>query len=191
MDAPAVNAHLKSLAARLAVPAQLAVAALVLGLAALCLHRLATSLDIHAVLRTARAIPGWRLAAAFALTAGSYLLLTAYDVMALRTIGRPLPYRTAALASFTSYTLSHNLGFGILTGAAARLRIYGAKGLGTGEVARVTAIAGVTFWTGVFASASLALLVHRRPLAAPGTSSRWARSTRQARACWRCWWAPR
>ncbi|WP_454798214.1 bifunctional lysylphosphatidylglycerol flippase/synthetase MprF [Novosphingobium lindaniclasticum] len=168
MDAPAVNAHLKSLAARLAVPAQLAVAALVLGLAALCLHRLATSLDIHAVLRTARAIPGWRLAAAFALTAGSYLLLTAYDVMALRTIGRPLPYRTAALASFTSYTLSHNLGFGILTGAAARLRIYGAKGLGTGEVARVTAIAGVTFWTGVFASASLALLVHRRPLAVAG-----------------------
>jgi phosphatidylglycerol lysyltransferase len=157
-------AHLKPLARRLAVPAQLTVAALVLVLAALCLHRLAMSLNIHALMRTARAIPGWRLAVAFGLTTASYLLLTIYDVMALRTIGRPQPYRTAALASFTSYTLSHNLGFGILTGAAARLRIYGAKGLGAGEVARVTAIAGITFWTGVFASVALALLVHHRPL---------------------------
>jgi len=157
-------AHLKPLARRLAVPAQLAVAALVLALAALCLHRLAMSLNIHALMRTARAIPDWRFAAALGLTTASYLLLTIYDVMALRTIERPQPYRTAALASFTSYTLSHNLGFGILTGAAARLRIYGAKGLTTGEVARVTAIAGITFWTGVFASVALALLVHHRPL---------------------------
>ena len=116
-------AHLKPLLRKLAVPAQLAIAALVLALAALCLHRLALSLNFHALMRTAREIPGWRLAAALALTAASYLLLTTYDVMALRTIGSPQPYRTAALASFTSYTLSHNLGFGILTGAAARLRI--------------------------------------------------------------------
>ncbi|MGO4169751.1 bifunctional lysylphosphatidylglycerol flippase/synthetase MprF [Novosphingobium sp. YAF33] len=157
-------AHLQPLARRLAIPAQLAVAAFVLALAAICLHRLAMSLNLHALVRTARAIPAWRFAAALGLTGASYLLLTIYDVMALRTIGRPLPYRTAALASFTSYTLSHNLGFGLLTGAAARLRIYGAKGLGTGEVARVTAIAGITFWTGVLASGALALLVHRRPL---------------------------
>ncbi|GFE74802.1 bifunctional lysylphosphatidylglycerol flippase/synthetase MprF [Novosphingobium sp. TCA1] len=161
-------AALKPLARRMAVPAQLAAAALMLTLAGLCLHRLALSLDAHTLIRTLRAIPAWRLAAALGLTAASYLLLTLYDVMALRTIGRPLPYRTAALASFTSYTLSHNLGFGILTGAAARLRIYGARGLSTGEVARVTAIAGVTFWSGVFTSVALALLLHHRPLLAAG-----------------------
>lgn len=177
MNAPAASspprlnnrlAQLKPLVRKLAVPGQLAVAALVLALAALCLHRLAISLNVHALMHAGREIPAWRLAAALGLTSASYLLLTTYDVMALRAIGRPQPYRTAALASFTSYTLSHNLGFGILTGGAARLRIYGAKGLGPGEVARVTAIAGVTFWTGVFASAACALLVHRGPLVAAG-----------------------
>ncbi|WP_313433502.1 bifunctional lysylphosphatidylglycerol flippase/synthetase MprF [Novosphingobium sp.] len=172
MDAPLMNpattariARLKPLARRLAVPAKLALAALVLALAALCVHRLAMSVNLEALVRTAGEIPCWRLAVALGLTMASYLLLTIYDVMALRAIERPQPYRTAALASFTSYTFSHNLGFGILTGGAARLRIYGAKGLTAGDVARVTGFAGVTFWSGVLVSAALALLVHRHPLA--------------------------
>lgn len=168
MNLPRRLTHLKPLAHKLAVPAQLALAALILVLAGISLHHMATRLDLHAVLRDARALPVWRLAAALGFTAASYLLLTIYDVMALRAIGKPLPWRAAALASFTSYTLSHNLGFGIITGAAARLRVYGARGLSTGDVARVTAIAGVTFWTGVLASAALALLVHQRPLVVAG-----------------------
>ena len=168
MNRPAPLSQLKPLVHRLAVPAQLALAVLVLVLAGMSLRHMAMRLDLHAVLRDARALPVWRLAAALGFTAASYLLLTIYDVMALRAIGKPLPWRAAALASFTSYTLSHNLGFGIITGAAARLRVYGARGLSTGDVARVTAIAGVTFWSGVLASAALALLVHRQPLTVPG-----------------------
>lgn len=91
------------------------------------------------------------------LTALSYLTLTLYDVLALRAIGRPLPYRTAALASFTSYTLSHNLGLALLTGGSARYRIYSAAGLGVGDVARVVGIASATFWGGVLALAGAML----------------------------------
>ncbi len=99
------------------------------------------------------------LLAAAGLTAISYLALTLYDVLALRAIDRPLPYRVAALASFTSYTLSHNLGLALFTGGSARYRIYSAHGLGAGDVGRVVAIAGLTFWGGVFtlAGAMLAL----------------------------------
>lgn len=50
-----------------------------------------------------------QIAGALALTATSYLLLTLYDSFALHILGKTLPWRTAALASFTSYTLSHNL----------------------------------------------------------------------------------
>ncbi|WP_163454653.1 YbhN family protein, partial [Escherichia coli] len=71
-----------------------------------------------------RAISLWQVAGALALAIASYVMLTLYDVLALRIIGRPLPYRTAALASFTSYTLSHNLGFALLTGGSARYRVY-------------------------------------------------------------------
>jgi phosphatidylglycerol lysyltransferase len=159
--------HLKPLAHKLAVPAQLALAALILVLAGISLHHMAcgwTSTRCCAMPRPA------------GLAAGGGAGLHRRQLPAADDLRRDGPardrqaaaWRAAALASFTSYTLSHNLGFGIITGAAARLRVYGARGLSTGDVARVTAIAGVTFWTGVLASAALALLVHQRPLVVPG-----------------------
>ncbi|CUS45244.1 MAG: lysylphosphatidylglycerol synthase domain-containing protein [Pseudomonadota bacterium] len=98
------------------------------------------------------------LAASVALTTLSYLVLTGYDVLALRSIGRKVPYRTAALASFTSYIFSHNFGFAVLTGGLARYRIYRRKGLSLGEVAQVIALAGITFWFGVFLMLGIALI---------------------------------
>ncbi|MET3725644.1 bifunctional lysylphosphatidylglycerol flippase/synthetase MprF [Sphingomonas trueperi] len=105
-----------------------------------------------------------RLAAAFAFTTASYLALTLYDWFAVRAIGQRLPWRTAALASFTSYTISHNLGLSLLTGGTARLRAYGAAGLDFADVARITLIAGATFWSGVFAGTAIALLAAPQPL---------------------------
>lgn len=93
-----------------------------------------------------------------AFTAVSYLLLTLYDVAALRVIDRPLPYRTAAFASFTSYTLSHNLGLALLTGGSARYRVYKSAGLSTADVARVVGMAGVAFWGGIITTAAVALV---------------------------------
>ena len=105
----------------------------------------------------------WQITGALAFTVVSYLTLTLYDVLALRIIGKPLPWRTAALASFTSYTLSHNLGVALLTGGSARYRVYSAAGLDTGDIARVIATASFTFWSGIFVMASAALAIH------PGT----------------------
>ena len=105
----------------------------------------------------------WQITGALAFTVVSYLTLTLYDVLALRIISKPLPWRTAALASFTSYTLSHNLGVALLTGGSARYRVYSAAGLDTGDIARVIATASFTFWSGVFVMASAALAIH------PGT----------------------
>lgn len=123
----------------------------------------------YADVRTAlHALPLWRIGAALTFTAASYLALTFYDHIALHVIGRPLPWRTAALASFSSYTLSHNLGFGLLTGSSARYRIYVAAGLDGPDVARVVALAGATFWAGVGLVAAVALLFAQAPLMLDG-----------------------
>ncbi|MCX7283140.1 MAG: hypothetical protein NTX28_03690 [Novosphingobium sp.] len=125
----------------------------------LALDRL-TSEVRYAQVRTAlHALPGWRLGMALGFTGLSYLALTFYDHIALRVIGRPLPWRTAALASFSSYTLSHNLGFGLLTGSSARYRIYVAAGLDGPDVVRVVALAGATFWAGVGLVGALAMVL--------------------------------
>ena len=97
-----------------------------------------------------------QIAGALALTATSYLLLTLYDSFALHILGKTLPWRTAALASFTSYTLSHNLGLALLTGGSARYRVYRAAGLDGGAIGSVIALASLAFWNGVILLAGLA-----------------------------------
>ncbi len=105
-----------------------------------------------------------RMGIALVLTACSYLALTLYDWFAVRTIGKRLKWRTAALASFTSYTLSHNLGLSLFTGGSARLRAYSAAGLEFADVARITLIASGTFWAGIVAVTSVALLFAHLPI---------------------------
>ena len=78
-----------------------------------------------------------------------YFTLTFYDLFALRTVGRnDVPYRIAALAGFTSYSVGHNVGASVFSGGAVRYRIYSAWGLDAIEVAKVCFVAGLTFWLG-------------------------------------------
>jgi hypothetical protein len=86
---------------------------------------------------------------ALGFTALSYLLLTCYDALALRQLKLNIPYRTTALASFTSYAVSFNLGFPLLTAGTVRYWIYSPKGMPASRVASLTVIAGLTFWLGM------------------------------------------
>ena len=136
----------------------------VVGAGFVALEQLTREISYAAVRAALRALPAGRVAFALGFTAASYLALTFYDVLALRVVGRPLPWRTAAIASFTSYTLSHNLGLGLVTGGSARYRVYTAAGLDGPDVARVVGIAGATFWAGVAAVAGTALVLHEEVL---------------------------
>jgi hypothetical protein len=86
--------------------------------------------------------------AAFAIT-GAYFALTLYDFFALRTIGRTdIPYRIAALSSFTSSAIGHSAGALAITCAAIRYHIYSTWGLSAAEVAKICFVTGLTFWLG-------------------------------------------
>jgi len=142
----------------------LAAIAAVVTLGFYTLHRLTGEIRYRDVRLALHAIPPGKMALALLLTAASYLALTFYDVLALRVVGRRLPWRTAAFASFTSYTLSHNLGLAWLTGGSARYRIYTVAGVPAADVARIVLIAGFTFWLGVVTLAGAALAFHAGPL---------------------------
>ncbi|MCI0598222.1 MAG: UPF0104 family protein [Beijerinckiaceae bacterium] len=89
-----------------------------------------------------------QIATAALLTAVSYLALTGYDGLALRQLKLRVPYKTTALASFTSYAISFTLGFPLITAGTVRYWIYSQAGLTASKVASLTVIAGVTFWCG-------------------------------------------
>ncbi|MBB6504110.1 phosphatidylglycerol lysyltransferase [Sphingomonas endophytica] len=141
-----------------------------IGLGFAAMQQLTRELHFSHIRAALHALTPWQIAASLLFTALSYLTLTGYDVLALRIIGRPLPWRVAALASFTSYTLSHNLGLSLLTGGSARYRIYTAAGLDGPDVARVIGIASATFWSGVVTVASVALLARGGPIELAGVA---------------------
>jgi len=134
----------------------LVIALLAIGF--LALHRLTGTLRLRDIEAAFHMIGPHEVVMALACTAISYVALTFYDLLALHVIGKPLPWRTAALASFTSYTISHNLGLSLITGGSARYRVYSSAGLSGPDVARIVAIASVTFWTGVLAITGIALV---------------------------------
>src|SRR5258707_2534855 len=89
------------------------------------------------------------IALAMMLVITSYFSLTFYDLLALRTIGRSdIPYRIAALASFTSYPIAHGVGAVSVVSPVIRYRSYSCNGLGAIDVANICFLTGLTFWLG-------------------------------------------
>ena len=121
----------------------------IIATAAVVLYGILKDLNVAEVVKAIRAAEWRNIALATVFVAAGYFTLTFYDLFALRTIGRAdVPYRVAALAGFTSYSVGHNVGASVFTGAAVRYRIYSAYGLDAITVAKVCFIAGLTFWLG-------------------------------------------
>ena len=119
------------------------------ALAIFVLTRTFMQIDVGDLRDAIAATSSERIALALVLTTVSFLALTGYDGLALRQLKLKVPYRTTALASFTSYAVSFTLGFPLITAATVRYWIYSTKGLSAGKVASLTVIAGLTFWLGM------------------------------------------
>lgn len=125
------------------------ISATIIIVAAVVLYHILHDIKFDEVMTAIRRIKNSNLALAALFVASGYFTLTFYDLFALRTIGHyEVPYRTAALAAFTSYSVGHNVGASVFTGGAVRYRIYSARGLTAVEVAKICFIAGLTFWLG-------------------------------------------
>jgi phosphatidylglycerol lysyltransferase len=84
-------------------------------------------------------IPASAIGLALVAAALGYGTLTLFDPLALEYLGKRMPYRRTALASFTGYAFSHNLGLGVLSGGAVRYRLYSAWGLSSLDIGGVIA----------------------------------------------------
>jgi uncharacterized membrane protein YbhN (UPF0104 family) len=121
----------------------------IVGISLYVLSHLLQDIEPSRVLAAARATPPRSIASAIFFIACAYGTLTFYDYFALRMIGaNQVPYRIAALASFTSYAIGHNIGATAFSGGAVRLRIYSYYGLGVVNVAKICFLTGLTFWIG-------------------------------------------
>ena len=134
---------------------------IIIAIAAVVLYRKLHNINVGKVLTAMTTVEYRDVAISALFVAAGYFTLTFYDLFAVRTIGRKdVPYRIAALAGFTSYSVGHNVGASVFTGGAVRYRIYSAWGLNAIDVAKICFLAGLTFWLGNAAVLGLGIAYH-------------------------------
>src|SRR5215469_8641472 len=142
---------------RLGVAASL----LIIALAVRTLVRTLKGVDKGVILSALADITPGHIALAALCVVCAFCTLTFYDFFALRTIGkRHVPYRIAALSSFTSYSIGHNIGATVFTGGAIRFRIYSDYGLNAIDVAKICFLSGLTFWLGNLVVLGIGMTYH-------------------------------
>ena len=133
--------------------------------AALCLaffllYRIFEQYSFDQVIQSMRSIPLWRVCLAVLCAAASYLCLSCFDFLAIRSLGKSLPYPKVALASFVSLSLGHNIGFAGLSSGAIRYRYYTRWGLTTEDMAKIILFCGVTVGFGLITLGGLAMILN-------------------------------
>ena len=131
----------------------------VLLLAAYLIWRIARQYKLDEVLDAVGSIPPGRLILAIAFAGLSYLCLTGFDWLAVRYVGRRLPWRQTALASFIALSIGHNLGFAAFSTGAIRYRFYSRWGLSNGEVVKVIVFCAFTVALGLMILGGAALVL--------------------------------
>jgi uncharacterized membrane protein YbhN (UPF0104 family) len=105
------------------------------------------------------AIPFEHLALSIAFAAASYGCLTGFDAFGLVYAGKPLAYRKAALTSFVSLSIGHNIGLSALSSGAIRYRFYSRWGLTAEDVTKVVLFSGGAVTVGLLSLCGWAMLL--------------------------------
>ena len=120
------------------------------------------NLDWNAFRAEWRTFPARRIWLAAALTALNYLILTGYDLIAVRYLKKDLSLPKIMTGAVVGYSISNVFGW-ILGGNSVRYRLYSSWGFSLKEIVAFVSILSMTFWLGLFllaGAAFVALPVH-------------------------------
>jgi phosphatidylglycerol lysyltransferase len=126
---------------------------------------LVSDLDYHAMMLALRRTPALAIVWSIGATALSFSALVGRDACALRHIGVRTSFLALLLASFCGSALGNAAGFGALTAAAVRYRVYGAVGIKPDDVARLLMFVVGGFALGLAGVGGLAGLIEADPVA--------------------------
>ena len=103
-------------------------------------------------------IPTHQIILAVLITAVNFVVLTGYDLIAVRYLKKQLPLRKIMVGAIIGYALSNVLGW-MIGGTAIRFRLYASWGFRLIEIIALVSILSVTFWLGMFLLAGIAFVL--------------------------------
>lgn len=127
---------------------------------AILIHKALSRYSVEELFASLEAISLTRLLMALGFAAASYLCLTGFDYFGIRYAGKRLAYRRAALASFTSLSIGHNIGVAALSSGAVRYRFYSRWGLTAEDVAKIIIFSGMTVGLGLAMLCGIGLMLY-------------------------------
>jgi phosphatidylglycerol lysyltransferase len=137
---------------------------LLLAVAIWVLHDELKTFHFQDALRSLRELPSQSIVLCFLLTVFSYLIMSGYDLLALRYIRHPLPYPKIGMASFIGYAFSNNIGLSMLAGSSVRYRLYSSWGLTALEITEVVGFCTLSLWLGFFALGGVVFVLEPTPV---------------------------
>jgi phosphatidylglycerol lysyltransferase len=129
------------------------------------LGNLVATIDYRAMTLALRRMPAADIALSIGATGLSFAALVGRDAGALRYIGARTSFSALLLASFCGSALGNAAGFGPLTAAAVRYRVYGAVGIRADDVARLLLFVMGGFALGLAGIGGFAGLLEADPVA--------------------------
>jgi len=118
------------------------------ALAAGVLYRQLHTYHVREIMANIRVMGTGQVWAALALAACSYLVMTGYDLLALRYIRQRVAVGKTMLAAFLGYAFNNNIGLSMLAGASIRYRFYSAWGLSAAKITQLVLFCTTTAWLG-------------------------------------------
>jgi uncharacterized membrane protein YbhN (UPF0104 family) len=102
---------------------------------------------------------------AIGITVVNFILLTGYDLIAVRYLKKDLPVRKVMMGAVIGYAFSNVMGW-LLGGNAIRYRLYSKWGFRLFEIVAFISILSITFWLGLFLLAGIAFVAFPNKLPA-------------------------
>ena len=109
-------------------------------------------------------IPFWRIFGAATLTLSCYGIVTFYDWLAFKYVGRKISHGRVIFAAFIAYAVGNNVGLANFGGTATRARIYSKWGISGKVIAEVVALDTLANWIGFLLAPGLLFTIFPPPL---------------------------
>ena len=132
----------------------------VFTMASKSLYHMVHTLDIAQMKSVILATPPLTMLKAVVVVILAYILLSVYDLIAIRYLKVKIPYLKVMNTSLTAFSIGHTLGVSMLSAGAVRFRYYGKYGIESASIANIILLVSLAFSYGMMSVIGASLLVN-------------------------------